>query len=293
VYSGEQLLLRRRDVLASLYIGSTLSSFFEFQMPAWGATVDDDGPIARIAVRDALLEAIPRMAFGAPATNVTVLARDVKSIEAAALRLEELSPYSIGLTTSDRALNMLNGSWRLVYSDAPEITNLAILPLGFQLGEVYQPIDISDRVLENQASVKHSLGLATGSTRVVGSFRPAPLGTTNAAGVVNRAGNRIDVDFERVVFSLDEFLAVSLGGRVRKIVAPQPDPAAPQPAVDITYLDERIRITRGGDGSLFVLVREASPTKLLDAAAKAALRLEAGEAAVTGAALSERSGLPS
>ena len=41
------------------------------------------------------------------------------------------------------ANKQLDGSWRLVYSDAPEITNLARLPLGFQLGPVRQPFSLT------------------------------------------------------------------------------------------------------------------------------------------------------
>jgi len=182
-------------------------------------------------------------------------------------------------------LRLLNGSWRLLYSNAPEITNLARLPLGFELGPVYQPIDVAAGAFENQAAVAHRLGLATGSTRVVADFRPARLGTVNSAGIRNAAGNRIDVDFRRVVFALDRLLALSTDGRVRKVVSPTPDPTRPQPAVDVTYLDEDLRITRGGDASLFVLRREESPTPLLGPVARAALYAEDGAPVVAGAGL--------
>jgi hypothetical protein len=69
---------------------------------------------------------------------------------------------------------------------------------------------------------------------VVGDVRLARAGTLNAAGTVNDAGNRVDVDFRRITFSLDELLGAPLA-RVRKVIVPTQDPDAPQPANDITY----------------------------------------------------------
>merc|ERR1712008_42198 len=115
---------------------------------------------------------------------------------------------------------------------------------------------------------------ASGSTRVVSSFHAATLGTLNAAGLRNNMGNRIDVDFSKVVFTLDRLLALGGGdgsGLLRKVVMPSRDPALPQPAVDVTYLDDEVRITRGGDGSLFILGREDSPMPMLRTVKRAEL----------------------
>ena len=113
----------------------------------------------------------------------------------------------------------LNGSWRLLYSNGREITNLATgLPLGFVLGPTYQPIDIATGRFENQGAVVHRLGLARASTCVVGDVRRAPLGTVNAAGTVNDAGNRVDVDFRRITFGLDELFGSPL--RLQKVLVP-------------------------------------------------------------------------
>jgi hypothetical protein len=77
------------------------------------------------------------------------------------------------------------------------------------------------------------------------------------------------VDFRRITFSLEEVL----GKRVllRKVIVAKQDAAAAQPANDITYLDENVRITRGGDDSLFIFCREPGERAMLTAAERQAL----------------------
>ena len=215
----------------------------------------------------ALLQLIPMMPYGAPATNVTLPPAVASEIEARAAALEAAAPRNLA---SDARLS---GSWRLRYSNAREITNLAAgLPLGFVLGATYQPVDSRNGVFENQGTIEHSLGLFRASTRVVGDCRVAAAGSVNAAGVVNERGNRVDTDFRRIVFGLDE------PARFRKIIAPKLDPAAPQTAIDITYLDgdASMRVTRGGDGSLFVLARADDGPPMLTAAEREELYAEGG-----------------
>lgn len=231
-----------------------------------------------------LLQLIPEMPFGAPATNITVPPEQARRIEEAAAWLEQVAARRMVDLSSEASLS---DGWRLVYSNAAEIVNQAKLPLGFELGPVFQPIDLQGQAFENQAAVDHDFGLASLSTRVVGDLRRAPPGTVNAAGVVNDAGNRVDVDFRRVVFSLDSIFGVSVNGLLRKVVSPKTAAGAAQTAIDITYLDADIRVTRGGDGALFVLRRASrgsSPPMLAGAARDAVLR-EAGADVVTGAGL--------
>lgn len=222
-----------------------------------------------------LLGAIPEMPFGAPATRVTLAADIADEIERQAIALEALG-------TRDLAKDpRLSGSWRLLYSNAREIQNLAAgLPLGFALGKTYQPVDAATGRFENQGQIEHVLGLARASTTVVGDVRVTPDITVNAAGTKNVAGSRIDVDFRRLVFALDEALGVPTA--LRKVVVPTNDPKAAQPCNDITYLDETMRVTRGGDDSIFVFRREPSERPLLSLAEREALYAEGGAAVVTG-----------
>eukprot|EP00964_Phaeocystis_antarctica_P112830 scaffold76934_cov60-Phaeocystis_antarctica.AAC.2 len=102
---------------------------------------------------------------------------------------------------------------------------------------------------------------------------PAPAGSLNAVGVVNDRGNRIDVNFRRISFSLDEVLGRP--AQLRKILVPNQQPGTAQPANDITYLDAAVRIVRGGDGALFIFRREESDRPLLTLAERKLLYSDA------------------
>ena len=226
------------------------------------------------AAKAALLDVIPATATGAPATNATLPRAVAEKISACADALDAAA--SMKDTASDK---QLDGSWRLVYSNAPEITNLAKLPLGFQLGPVRQPFSLNSKTFENQGEILHVTRLIHGSTRVVGDFDRAARGTLNAAGVVNDRGDRVDVFFRRVVFEIDAPVAI------KTVVEPKADPALARPAVDTVYLDDSLRVTRGGDGSLFVLTRDADPVPMLTSAERRGLYGEASQDVVSGAGL--------
>ena len=98
----------------------------------------------------------------------------------------------------------------------------------------------------------------------VGEFAPARAGSVNAAGVVNDRDDRVDVVFRRVVFQLD-----GVAGRpvtnVRKVVSPRPDPTLAQPAVDVTFIDDDLRVTDGeGDGGAVTGIGRIRMDSVLD-----------------------------
>ena len=103
------------------------------------------------------------------------------------------------------------------------------------------------------------LRLASARTRVLARFDLAPRDAgLNRAGTLDAAaGHRVNVRFERVMFSLRRLLVLPLGALVRKVATPKgpAEKAGVTPCIDITYLDETLRVSRGGDGSLFVLER--------------------------------------
>eukprot|EP00747_Dinoflagellata_sp_TGD_P179396 gnl/TRDRNA2_/TRDRNA2_30160_c0_seq1.p1 gnl/TRDRNA2_/TRDRNA2_30160_c0~~gnl/TRDRNA2_/TRDRNA2_30160_c0_seq1.p1 ORF type:complete len:347 (+),score=48.02 gnl/TRDRNA2_/TRDRNA2_30160_c0_seq1:58-1098(+) len=204
-----------------------------------------------------LFALLPSRRFGAPSTNISMTEVQVQQIEQIASLLEARSPFAgVNFAESADAQKLLDGGWRLVYSDASEITRLEKLPLGFKLGEVYQPINVSTGRLENQARVRHSLLLASAMTRVIAKFWLPEPGGTNRAGVVN-TGNRANVKFDRVIFSLRRLLVLPFFGLVKKVAVPNgtAERAGIVPSIDVTYLDDDLRISRGGDGSLFILQR--------------------------------------
>ena len=78
----------------------------------------------------------------------------------------------------------------------------------------------------------------------------------NPAGKAN-IGERANVQFRKVVFTLRRFLFLPTFGKIRKSAIPngRSEQNDEVPSIDITYLDETMRIARGGFGSLFVLTR--------------------------------------
>ena len=206
-------------------------------------------------LKEELLSLIPSLPFGGPATNITTSEETCLEIKKMVSMLETLAPLP-PLANSSEALETLDGDWQLVYSDASEITNIAKLPFGFCLGPVFQPIDVQGGRLENQALIKHKFLLFSGHTRVVADFYLADMGDVNPVGKVN-IGERANVKFQKVVFTLRRLLVLPTFGKIRKTAVPngRSEQEGAVPSIDITYLDETMRIARGGFGSLFVLIR--------------------------------------
>eukprot|EP00900_Chrysochromulina_parva_P004074 jgi/Chrpa1/13668/Chrysochromulina_OHIO_Genome00015892-RA len=227
-----------------------------------------DGGRLTMAEADAaaaeLLALIPTMSKGAPATNATIAPSLAAQIEEATAALEaRFGAHDLAVATN------LNGSWRLLYSNGREITSLAAgLPGGFALGPTYQPLDSSTGRFENQGSV---LGpFAKLSTTVIGDVRVAPAGSAN---------NRVDVEFRRIVFSLDELFGRPV--RLRKVLKTALQPGVEPPANDQTFLSANVRVVRGGDGALFIFRREESSRPLLSVAERDALYRDGGAVDVT------------
>merc|ERR1712216_786138 len=123
-------------------------------------------------------------------------------------------------------------------------------------GAVFQLIDASGGRFENQAFVKHLAFFASAHTRVIAKFWLAAPGEVNRVGVEN-VGNRASVNFERVIFSLRRLLVLPFFGLVKKVARPYgpSEQVGAVPSIDVTYLDDELRVSRGGDGSLFILTR--------------------------------------
>jgi len=177
-----------------------------------------------------------------PVTNLTLDESLVEEIEQLTVEVEKVNPNPQPLIN---AISLLNGKWLLQYSTAREIRSLSSLPLGLRIGKVYQEINVENKTFFNLAFVKHPLGLISGSVKVTANFEPAPEDSTK----------RINVQFENRYLSIETIIGISTPMLNPFKVVPANNPQGRIPSLEVTYLDETLRIGRGGDGSLFILKR--------------------------------------
>ncbi|MGB3651983.1 MAG: PAP/fibrillin family protein [Rivularia sp. (in: cyanobacteria)] len=189
-----------------------------------------------------LLEKIQSNNDDSPVTNLKLDKSLVDEIEQLTTELEEVNPNPQPLLY---ATSLLNGNWLLQYSTAREIRSLSSLPLGLKIGKVYQEIDVANKSFFNLAFVKHPLGLVSGSVKVTATFEPAN----------EETNKRINVNFDKRYLSIEKIFGIQTPklNPIKEVEANNPQGRIP--TLDVTYLDETLRIGRGGDGSLFILKR--------------------------------------
>lgn len=186
---------------------------------------------------------------GTPVTNVKIKPALAEEIEAMVIQLEAKNPNYRPLLFKPL---LLDGAWLLLYSTAREIRNLASLPLGLKVGKIYQIIDVASGSFLNQAFVKHPLGLISGYVKVTANFEIVRDDN-------NLPNNRLNVYFQQRYLAISNILGVKTPQLEPARVVPAKNPVGRIPSLDITYLDETFRIGRGGDGSLFVLIKSELP----------------------------------
>lgn len=187
-----------------------------------------------------LLEAIAGKNRGLLAT-----ANDRQMIQAAIARLEERNPTSDPVAAAD----LLGGNWRLLYTTSRDLLRLGQLPL-FKLGQIYQYIQPDAGRIYNIAELV-GLPLLNTVVSVAAKFQP-----------VSR--QRVQVRFDRSVAGLstlldyrspEQFIAQLQSGKRFLGLDVAIDTSNRDAWLEVTYLDEDLRIGRGNEGSLFVLVR--------------------------------------
>ncbi len=179
-----------------------------------------------------------------PITDVLLSSSQADIIEQLSSNLEAQNPFPKPLFYG---ANLLDGIWQLHYSTAREIRSLNKLPFNFQLQTVYQIINTQDASFYNIAFVKHPSNLLQGYVKVTATFAPK---TDEKQSLPDRT---INVFFEKRYVSIEKLLGIKT-----PILDPVKvfDAKASEgriPSLTITYIDETMRIGRGGDGSLFVL----------------------------------------
>ena len=208
--------------------------------------------VNRLEVKQNLLKKIEQLKQelktfdNAPITDLEIPEPTVQEIATLTLALEKLNPFPRPILYS---ANLLDGAWLLQYSTAREIRSLRKLPLGLRVGAIYQIIDVNNASFENKANVKHSSGLLSGYVRVTANFEPA---ITEQDRLPN---SRINVDFKKRFLAIKQIFGFKTSFLDPFKVVPGRNPEGRIPSLNITYIDENMRIGRGGDGSLFILTR--------------------------------------
>lgn len=188
-----------------------------------------------------LLEAIAGRNRGLRATEM-----DRINILTAVEHLEDLNPNPQPLDNP----SLLDGNWRLLYTTSRNLLGLDRFPL-IDLGEIYQCIRTTEAKLYNIAEFV-GLPFLDSLVVVVASFMPV-------------SERRVEVKFERTIIGLQKiigyqnpnqliqelelekrFLAVDFGLPKRESLG----------WLEITYLDEDLRIGRGSEGSVFILAKD-------------------------------------
>lgn len=162
--------------------------------------------------------------------------------------LEDHNPTPEPLLAKD----LLNGDWRLLYTSSKTILGLDKFPL-FQLGEIYQCIRLNKGKIYNIAEII-GIPFLEGLVSVAASY-----------DVVSH--KRINVNFERSIFGLQRFVGyISPKTFIEQIengkkFFPFDFPINNQQQkgwLEITYLDEDLRLGRGNEGNVFVLVKDSN-----------------------------------
>ena len=201
----------------------------------------------QLAVKEklqALLEKIQTHRDGSPITDLKLDKTTAIEIEQLTTEVESLNPNPNPLLN---AISLLDGAWQLQYSTAREIRSLDSLPLGFKVGKVYQVINVANKLFFNLAQVKYIRGLLSGYVKVTASFEPV---FEDSSSLPNK---RLNVYFDKRYLSIEKIVGINTPQLNPFKVSSANNPQGRVATLDITYLDETLRIGRGGDGSLFIL----------------------------------------
>ncbi|MEH1967022.1 PAP/fibrillin family protein [Nostoc sp.] len=178
-------------------------------------------------------------------TNRGLLATQAQkqAILAAIANLEDFNPTPRPVEAS----NLLDGNWRLLYTTSNALLNLDRLPF-CKLGQIYQCIRVDTASVYNIAEI-YGLPYLEGLVSVAAKFEPV-------------SGRRVQVRFERSIIGLQRLIEYNSPVTfIQQIEAGKKFPAfdfaiksdKQQGWLDITYIDNDLRIGRGNEGSVFIL----------------------------------------
>lgn len=148
---------------------------------------------------------------------------DIDAVEVAAQELEKLNP-----TPKTLASPLVNGKWELLYTTSQSVNGKG-RPAPFRpSGPIYQILDAVNGKARNKES--------------------APFFNQVAADLIPLSSTKVKVKFTQ--FKLLGFIPVNV-----------PDNGKAVGTLDITYLDDDLRVSRGDKGNLFVLKMVDRDTK--------------------------------
>jgi PAP_fibrillin len=188
--------------------------------------------------KSALLDAIA-------GTNRGLLATEPQkqAILAAIASLEDFNPTPRPMQAS----HLLEGDWRLLYTTSKALLNLDRFPF-CKLGQIYQSIRVESNSVYNIAEI-YGLPSLEGLVSVAAKFEPV-------------SERRVQVKFQRSIIGLQRLIAyqspttfiqqIESGKKLTALDFPI-NSDQQQGWLDITYIDNDLRIGRGNEGSVFVL----------------------------------------
>ena len=177
--------------------------------------------------------------------NRGLLANDIDRVKILTVveKLEDQNPHPNPLDQPD----LLDGDWRLLYTTSKSILGLDNFPL-VQLGEIYQCIRIESGQIYNVAEIV-GIPFLEGLVSVAANFEKV-------------SGKRVNVYFKRSIIGLQRILGyLSPQDLIAKIEKgkkfPPLDfslkPEEQQGWLEITYIDDDLRVGRGNQGNVFIL----------------------------------------
>lgn len=178
-------------------------------------------------------------------TNRGLLASEHQKqfISEAIATLESLNPTARPVEAAD----LLEGNWRLLYTTSKALLNLDRVPV-YKLGQIYQCIRVETTSVYNIAEI-YGLPYLEGLVSVAAKFVPI-------------SEQRVQVTFKRSIVGVQRLIGYSSPEDfIQQIEAGKKFTALDVPInsdtqqgwLDITYLDQDLRIGRGNEGSVFVL----------------------------------------
>ncbi|MBD2000790.1 PAP/fibrillin family protein [Leptolyngbya sp. FACHB-541] len=170
---------------------------------------------------------------------------DKQAILSVIAQVEDQNPNSRPLQVP----NKLDGNWRLLYTTSQDLLRIDQLPL-FKLGQIYQYVRAREAKIYNIAEV-YGVPYLEGLVSVAARFEAV-------------SDRRVQVKFERSILGLQRLIDYQSPVHfIEAIEAGQKFAAIDfnitnrdqQGWLDITYLDDDLRIGRGNEGSVFVLTK--------------------------------------